>query len=103
MYVPDQPGKLKNDFWSKILEYSLKNQKKNILISGDFNSCTSEDSSNQIQYNFHDLIKLGELGYTWTYGKINQLMGPNDLPGFTIMELALEWIMFLFPQVNIQN
>ncbi|RJS48519.1 MAG: hypothetical protein CIT03_08040 [Methanobacterium sp.] len=63
VYIPHQPGKIKNDFWSKIREYSLKNQDKNVLITGDFNSCTREDSSNQSEYNPLDLKKLQESGY----------------------------------------
>ncbi|MBU4606970.1 MAG: endonuclease/exonuclease/phosphatase family protein [Methanobacterium sp.] len=70
VYIPNQPGKIKNDFWSKILEYSLKNQDKNILITGDFNSCTREDSSNHNEYNPLDLKKLEESGYIdlWKHG-----------------------------------
>lgn len=63
-YFPAQVGKEKNDFWKKILECSEKNSNKNILIAGDFNSCTADDSENRTEYNPHDLKKLESLNYT---------------------------------------
>jgi exonuclease III len=46
-----------------------KNIDKNIMIMGDFNSCTKEDSANGTDYNPKDLIKLEKLGYNdlWKY------------------------------------
>lgn len=69
VYVPDQLGIEKNLFWEKILDYAEKNNNKNILITGDFNSCTKENSSNKTEYNAKDLIKLEELEYIdlWKY------------------------------------
>lgn len=63
VYVPDQPGADKNTFWNKIIEYAENNIHENVLITGDFNSCTKEDSSNATQYHAKDLMKLEELGY----------------------------------------
>ena len=69
VYVPDKLGSEKNLFWKKILEYAEKNIDKNVLITGDFNSCTNDDSSNKTEYNSDDLMKLEELGYIdlWKY------------------------------------
>jgi len=69
VYVPDQVGTEKNLFWKKILDYAEKNIDNNVLIMGDFNSCTKEDSANGTEYNAKDLIKIGELGYIdlWKY------------------------------------
>ncbi|WP_431062673.1 endonuclease/exonuclease/phosphatase family protein [Methanobacterium sp.] len=69
VYVPDQAGTEKNLFWKKILDYAEKNLDKNVLITGDFNSCTKYDSSNKTEYNANDLIKLEELEYIdlWKY------------------------------------
>jgi exonuclease III len=69
VYVPDHSGAEKNLFWKKILDYAEKNIDKNVLITGDFNSCDKEDSSIRTEYNSKDLIKLGELGYIdlWKY------------------------------------
>ncbi|MDO9045521.1 MAG: hypothetical protein Q7U35_09470 [Methanobacteriaceae archaeon] len=62
-YFPAQVGKEKNDFWKKVLEYSEKNSNKNILITGDFNSCNKDDSENMTEYNPQDLKKLESLIY----------------------------------------
>ncbi|MDP3035692.1 MAG: endonuclease/exonuclease/phosphatase family protein [Methanobacteriaceae archaeon] len=62
-YFPAQVGKEKNDFWKKVLEYSEKNLNKNILIAGDFNSCSKDDSENMTEYNPQDLKKLESLNY----------------------------------------
>lgn len=63
VYVPDQPGKPKNVFWNKILEYAEINIENNVMITGDFNSCTKDDSSNGTEYYAKDLMKLEELKY----------------------------------------
>ncbi len=63
VYVPDQPGAMKNTFWQKILEYAAANKNKNLLITGDFNSCTKDDSSNGTEYYAKELKKLEELEY----------------------------------------
>ena len=63
VYVPDQPGAKKNDFWQKILEYAAEHSSENVLITGDFNSCTKEDSSNGTEYYAAELKKLEEIGY----------------------------------------
>ncbi len=43
-----------------------------MILIGNFNSCTKEDSANQTDYNPKDLIKLEELGYIdlWKYYSI---------------------------------
>ena len=43
-----------------------------MILIGDLNSCTKEDSANQTDYNPKDLIKLDELGYIdlWNYHSI---------------------------------
>ena len=43
-----------------------------MILIGDLNSCTKEDSANQTDYNPKDLIKLEELGYIdlWKYHSI---------------------------------
>jgi exodeoxyribonuclease III len=56
VYIPVSRGTEKNLFWKKILEYSKKNIDKNLLIMGDFNSCTKDDSANGTDYNPKDLI-----------------------------------------------
>ena len=43
VYVPDQPGAPKNLFWNEILDYAKINIGNNVLITGDFNSCTKEE------------------------------------------------------------
>ena len=77
VYVPDQLGFEKNSFWKKILDYAEKNVDKKVLITGDFNSCTKEDSTNKTEYNAKDLIKLEELGYIdlWKYNAIDDCKG----------------------------
>ena len=69
VYVPDTLGTEKNMFWKKILDYAEKNVEKKVLITGDFNSCTKEDSANGTEFNAKDLMKLKELGYIdlWKY------------------------------------
>ena len=69
VYVPVSGGSEKDMFWKRILDYSEINIDKNVLITGDFNSCTKEDSANRTDYNPKDLIKLEELGYIdmWKY------------------------------------
>ena len=63
VYVPDQPGAEKNKFWKRMLEYAKNNIEKHVLITGDFNSCTKEDSSNATEYYAKELMKLEEIGY----------------------------------------
>lgn len=63
VYVPDKPGAYKSLFWKKIIKFSEKNIHKNVLITGDFNSCVKEDSSNATEYYAKDLKKLEDLGY----------------------------------------
>ncbi len=77
VYVPDTAGTEKNQFWKEILEYAQKNEDKKVLITGDFNSCTKEDSGNQTEYNAKDLLKLGELGYIdlWKYNSTEESEG----------------------------
>lgn len=72
VYIPVSGGTEKNLFWKKILDYSERNIDKNVLIMGDFNSCTKEDSANSTDYNPKDLMKLEELGYIdlWKYNSI---------------------------------
>ena len=64
VYVPNQPGIPKNLFWERILNYAKMNIENDVLITGDFNSCTKDDSSNRTEYYTKDLIKLEKLGYT---------------------------------------
>jgi len=77
VYVPDKAGTEKNLFWKKILDYAEENVDKKVLITGDFNSCTKEDSGNQTEYNAKDLLKLGELGYIdlWKYNSTAESSG----------------------------
>lgn len=63
VYIPDQPGEEKNIFWKRILEYAKKNIAKNVLITGDFNSCTKEDSSNGTEYYAKELMELEDMAY----------------------------------------
>ena len=63
VYVPVSGGSEKNLFWRRILDYSQEHVDKNVMIMGDFNSCTKDDSANQTDYNPKDLIELEELGY----------------------------------------
>ena len=63
VYVPVSGGFEKNLFWRRILDYSQEHVDKNVMIMGDFNSCTKDDSGNQTDYNPKDLIELEELGY----------------------------------------
>jgi len=69
VYIPVSGGSEKNNFWNNILNYSKKNIDENVLIMGDFNSCTKEDSGNRTDYNPNDLINLEALGYIdlWKY------------------------------------
>lgn len=69
VYVPDRSGAYKTSFWNKILEYAEKNSQKNVLISGDFNSNTNEDSANETEYYAQYLRKLEDLGFidVWKY------------------------------------
>lgn len=64
IYVLDQPGAYKNSFWQKILEYAADRKGENVLITGDFNSCTNEDSSNGTEYYAAELNKLERIGYS---------------------------------------
>jgi len=63
VYVPVSGGAEKNLFWKKILDYSKENADNNVMIMGDFNSCTKDDSANQTDYNPKDLIELEGIGY----------------------------------------
>ena len=63
VYVPDQPGVNKNIFWQKILDYAAEHNHENVLITGDFNSCTKEDSSNGTEYYAKELKELEDLEY----------------------------------------
>ena len=83
VYIPVNGGTEKNLFWKNILDYSEKNIDKNVLIMGDFNSCTKENSANGTDYNPKDLIKLEELD-TWTYGNLIQMMTLIDILGIII-------------------
>lgn len=64
VYVPDQPGSRKSSFWQKILEYAASNLGENVLITGDFNSCTPDDSFNGTEYYAKELKQLEDLDYT---------------------------------------
>lgn len=64
VYVPDQHGAIKNAFWLNILEYAEKHTKENVLITGDFNSCTKDDSSNGTEYYAKELKELEDLEYS---------------------------------------
>ena len=79
VYVPDRLSTEKNLFWKKILDYAEMNLDKKVLITGDFKSCTKEDSANGTEYNSDDLNKLGELGYIdlWKYNS------SEDSEGYT--------------------
>ncbi len=70
VYVPDNVGMEKNLFWKKILDYARGNVNKKVMITGDFNRCTKEDSSNESGYS-KELMKLEELGYIdlWKYNE----------------------------------
>jgi exodeoxyribonuclease-3 len=63
VYVPDKMGLEKNIFWQNILEFCKDYIQENILLMGDFNSCTKEDSENHTDYNAKDLKFLEELGW----------------------------------------
>lgn len=63
VYVQDEPGARKNSFWTKILKYAAEYSHENVLITGDFNSCTKEDSSNGTEYYAAELNKLERIGY----------------------------------------
>ena len=76
VYVPDNQGMEKNLFWKKILEYARENFNKKVMITGDFDRYTKEDSSNESENN-KDLMKLEELGYIdlWKYNATEESMG----------------------------
>ncbi len=63
VYVPDKMSKIKNDFLKKVLDYCKNHIHENVLLMGDFNSCTKEDSSNNNEFNAKDLRELEELGW----------------------------------------
>lgn len=95
VYVSDQQGANKNIFWQKILEYAEVHNQENVLISGDFNSCTKEDSSNGTEYYAAELRKLEEIGFN-DFGNVILKINPIDTPGFIIPEKVSDWIMLLF-------
>lgn len=70
VYVPTSANKSYKDiFWQRILNYAEKNMDKLAIITGDFNSCCSEDSENKKEYNPEDMIKLRSLGWIDTWEK----------------------------------
>lgn len=77
VYVPDQPGEEKNLFWNKMLEYAENNIQENVLITGDFNSCTKEDSSNATEYYAKQLMELEEMEYIDMWKKYSKEGSPR--------------------------
>ena len=71
VYIPVNGGTEKNLFWKKFLDYTEKNIDENVLMIGDFNSCTKEDSANRTDYNPNDLINQKNQDIL-TYGSIIQ-------------------------------
>lgn len=73
VYVPtgSKDQLFKDAVWQKIIKFAQENQDIPSIITGDFNSCTKEDSMNQKQYNASDLVKLQSYGWidTWSESK----------------------------------
>lgn len=76
VYVPTGSAdqRYKDKVWQRILKYAEKNMDKPAIITGDFNSCTSENSENKTEYNPNDLKKLQNLGWidSWENNCINK-------------------------------
>lgn len=73
VYVPtaSKDKKFKDAVWQKILQFAQENKNIPCIITGDFNSCTKEDSMNSTQYNAAELEKLLNIGWidSWTHYK----------------------------------
>ena len=62
LIIPVSEG-LKRIYLVKNFRLLKKHVNENVIIMGDFNSFTKDDSSNGTVYNPKDLIKLEEKGY----------------------------------------
>lgn len=71
VYVPtgSKDQRFKDAVWQKILKFADENKDIPCIISGDFNSCTKDDSMNHTHYNADDLRKLTSLGWIDSWAK----------------------------------
>jgi exonuclease III len=65
VYVPtgsNNDKKFKDEFWQEILKYAMMNQETPCILTGDFNSCGKEDTTN-LTYSAKELKELLELNW----------------------------------------
>lgn len=73
VYVPtgSKDKKFKDLIWQEILQFAQENKDTTCIITGDFNSCTKEDSMNKTQYNAAELEKLRNIGWIDSWAHYN--------------------------------
>ncbi len=73
VYVPtgSKDQRFKDAVWEKILQFAQENKDIPCIISGDFNSCTKDDSMNRSEYSADELEKLLDRGWidSWAQNK----------------------------------
>ncbi|BDZ68780.1 hypothetical protein [Methanobacterium ferruginis] len=65
VYVPtgSKDKRFKDAVWQKILQFAQENKDVPCIITGDFNSCTKDDSMNETQYSADELKRLLNMGW----------------------------------------
>ena len=73
VYVPtgSNDKRFKDAVWQKILKLAQENCKTPCIITGDFNSCTKNDSMNRSHYSADELEKLINMGWIDVWGYYN--------------------------------
>lgn len=73
VYVPtgSKDKRFKDAVWQKILKFAQENHNTPCIITGDFNSCTKNDSMNRSQYSADELEKLINMGWIDVWGYYN--------------------------------
>jgi exonuclease III len=81
VYVPtgSKDKRFKDAVWQKILKFALENRNTPCIITGDFNSCTKNDSMNRSHYSADELEKLINIGWIDGWANYND----NDSERYT--------------------
>jgi len=73
VYVPtgSKDKRFKDAVWQKIIKYAEESRSIASVITGDFNSCTIDDSMNHTEFNGKDLKELLSFGWvdSWAHYK----------------------------------
>lgn len=73
VYVPtgSKDKRFKDAVWQKILKFAQENRNTHCIVTGDFNSCTKNDSMNRSHYSADELEKLINMGWIDGWGRYN--------------------------------